>query len=346
MSGTAPADDTAPGPGPMPADGTRLRPAVLLASAGRPELLATVIRDLAAQTVGPVPGVLSVPDRASLPGGDNRDDGDDSDDNGRHDDSARDDAGAPEPALAPPGWRLAIGTRGLAAQRNAGLDALLAAADGERADIVFCFDDDAVVRPDYIERALDLFERHPEVVALTGRVIADGATRGEIPDDYARAALAASAAEPITGAWRPTRELYGCNFAVRLPAADRVRFDGRLPLYSWLEDHDFARRLRPHGVLAVADDCVIVHRGAASGGRQAHVRLGYSQIMNPVHLRRKGSFPAWLTLWEIFRPTAKNVALSIAGPSADWRRLRLRGNLLAAADVLRNRITPERITEL
>jgi hypothetical protein len=100
------------------------------------------------------------------------------------------------------------------------------------------------------------------------------------------------------------------------------------------------------GTLARAEDCVVVHRAVASGGRQAHTRLGYSQVMNPHYLMRKGSFPLWLAAWETFRPVAKNLAFAIAGQDTARRRERAKGNLLAVADILRGRITPERITEL
>jgi hypothetical protein len=43
---------------------------------------------------------------------------------------------------------------------------------------------------------------------------------------------------------------------------------------------------------------------------------------------------------------AKNIALSTVGPATPWRRQRLRGNTTAALDVLRGRITPERIVDL
>ena len=223
---------------------------------------------------------------------------------------------------------------------NAGLNQL------EDVEIVAFFDDDALLRTDYLANALAFFERHPEVVALTGRVLLDGATRGEIPAAQGIDALSASAREALSGGWRRTRELYGCNFVVRAPIADRERFDERLPLYSWLEDHDFARRCMRRGPLAKVEDCVIVHRGAASGGRQAHRRLGYSQMMNPIYFFRKGSFPLWLATWEIFRPAAKNLLYAVAGTSRSWRRERLHGNLLAATDAVRGRFTPERILHL
>jgi GT2 family glycosyltransferase len=290
-----------------------LNAAIIMASAGRPALLDEVFGNLDGQSSA-YEAIVSVPDDASLP------------------------------ADRPANWTVVTGTRGLAAQRNAGIEAL--GQSGTNADIVFFFDDDAVVRSDYVANALAFFDAHPEVAGITGRVLLDGATTGEIPTETADAAIAESFARPLTGSWTPTRELYGCNFAYRVSAAPQLRFDGRLPLYSWLEDHDFARRLRPFGVLAEVDDCVIVHRAAASGGRQSHTRLGYSQFMNPVYLCRKGSFPLWLAVREIFRPTAKNVLYSIAGAESIWRRERLRGNLLALGDVLRGRITPERITEL
>lgn len=293
------------------AAGNGLRVAVVLASAGRPGLLAEALETCSRQDDVPFEGVVSVPDEQSLP--------------------------LDRSALR--GWRVVTGVRGLAAQRNAGLDVL-------DVDVVAFFDDDAVVRPDYLNEAVRFLDEHPRVLGLTGRVLLDGATTGEITRDVADTALRQSAAAGRTGAWRPTRELYGCNFVVRVGAVPDLRFDARLPLYSWLEDHDFARRLMRHGSLAEVDDCVIVHRAAASGGRQSHRRLGYSQVMNPVYLNRKGSFPAWLAAQQMFRPVAKNLAMSVVGSSTSWRRERLRGNTVAVMDVVRGRVTPERIAEL
>ena len=289
-----------------------MRTAVVIASANRSALLVEVLRSCAAQRGATFQTVVSVPDEESLP--------------------------ADRSILA--GVQVVSGSRGLAAQRNAALRALT------EIDVVAFFDDDAVLREDYVARAVEFLERHPEIVGLTGRVLLDGAVRGEVPPDVAEAALTASSRQPESGAWRPTHELYGCNFVFRSDRAPELRFDERLPLYSWLEDHDFARRLMPYGVLAEYDECVVVHRAAASGGRHAHLRLGYSQVMNPVYLAKKGSFPLWLAAQQIFRPLAKNVALSVLGPAKPWRRERLRGNLLAVTDAARARITPERIVDL
>ncbi len=305
-AGPSSAGPNSAGPGSSPPSA-----AVVLASAGRPQLLSEAVAYVSAQTEARFTSVVSVPDAASLP--------------------------EPERLL---GWQLVTGTRGLAAQRNAGLDAL------PDVEVVFFFDDDAVVRHDYVAHGLEFFAAHPEVVGLTGRVWLDGATSGEVSSEVAADAVQRSLAEPDSGRWRPTRELYGCNFAIRRSADRELRFDERLPLYSWLEDHDVARRLMKVGVLAKVEDCVIVHRAAASGGRQAHRRLGYSQVMNPIHLWRKKSFPTWLAAYELFPRVMKNCVRAIGGAEAGWRRQRVRGNLLAALDIVRGRITPERITQL
>lgn len=285
--------------------------AVVLASAGRPELLASAMWQVDRQRDVRLHRVLSVPDTESLP-----------------------------PGVEESGWHVVSGVRGLAAQRNAALDAL------QGTPVVFFFDDDALLRPDYIATALRYLEQRPGVVGVTGRVLLDGASTVEVPVDVAERALAESAEEPFTGRAHPSRELYGCNFAVRTEAAPGLRFDDRLPLYSWLEDHDFARRLMRVGQLAKVDDCVAVHRAAASGGRQAHERLGYSQVMNPFYLWKKGSFPTWLMANEALRRVAKNVFLACGGEERAWRRRRLKGNLLAFSDIIRGRITPERILQL
>ena len=285
--------------------------AVVLASAGRPDVLADVLDDVARQTWPGVFTVLAVPDEASLPAGD-----------------------------LPDGVVVAPFVRGLTAQRNAGVGASRGATH------VFFFDDDSVVREDFVERGMRFFEEHPDVVALTGRVLLDGATGDAVPRDQALAELERSASAAATGAWSSSRTLYGCNFAVRREAAPQERFDERLPLYGWLEDHDLARRMMRHGRLAKVDDCVIVHRGVKSGGRTAHTRLGYAQVMNPCYLVSTGSFPVWLAAWEVFRPVAKNVVRAVGHAESPWRRERLRGNGLAVLDVLRRRFTPERGLQL
>lgn len=291
---------------------------VVLASAGRPELVGTAVRDLAGQRDPRFVVAVCVPDAASLPAG-----------------------GLPDGVVL-------AHARGLPAQRNAGLAAALAAAPGART--AFFFDDDSVVGAGYVGAALAFLDAHPGVVGVTGRVLLDGASGEEVGRDAAEAALAAhqaalDAAGP-TGAWNPISGLYGCNFAIRLDG-HAERFDERLPLYAWMEDRDLSERLKRHGALAQVADCAVVHRGVRSGGRTAHLRLGYSQVMNPVYLHHAGSFAVSMTLLQVVPRVAKNAALSLVrGPQGASRRRRLRGNLLAAADAARRRYTPERVLDL
>ena len=52
-------------------------------------------------------------------------------------------------------------------------------------DIVFFFDDDSVVREDYVENALRFVEARPDVIGLSGRVLRDGVRTGPISESEA-----------------------------------------------------------------------------------------------------------------------------------------------------------------
>lgn len=79
-----------------------------------------------------------------------------------------------------------------------------------------------------------------------------------------------------------------------------------------------------------------------SGGRQNHRRLGYSQVVNAVYLWRAGSLVGGEVARLVGRPGMANLAGSLAGPDAAWRRRRLAGNLAGLRDVARGRVEPER----
>lgn len=280
----------------------------ILASAGRPQLLRNVVRDLRAQTRVPEVIVLSVPDDSSVPK-----------------------SGIEECHVVYEG-------RGLASQRNAGMRAF------PDATFYVFFDDDAVVREDYVERAIAHFEDAP-IVGLTGNVLLDGAASETIKDEAAAEALLMASPDQAETTRVSVRGLYGCNFVVR-NLRDMVFFDDRLPLYSWLEDRDFAHRLGARGAIVRVQDCMIVHLGAKSGGRMAHTRLGFTQVMNPVYFLVKRSFTVRETFHEISRPLAMNVLRSLMGPSKIWRRKRLLGNAIAISYIIRRRIEPEGMIHL
>jgi hypothetical protein len=124
-----------------------------------------------------------------------------------------------------------------------------------------------------------------------------------------------------------------------------LRFDERLPLYGWLEDLDLSTRLSRRGTLYHASALRGVHRGVKRG-RTSGVRFGYSQIANPLYLLVRGRAPVHYAFANICRNLAANL-LRVSKPEP-WvdRKGRLKGNGLAAWDLVRGRLKPERILEL
>jgi GT2 family glycosyltransferase len=239
-----------------------------------------------------------------------------------------------------PGVVLLRAAPGLPRQRNAIIEA---AAD---ADVLVFFDDDFLADPDYLATIERAMTQSPAIVVATGRVLADGIGGAGLTPDAGRAILAARAIGPA--AIRPTFSGYGCNMAVRLAPmrAHQLRFDERLPLYGWQEDVDLSRRLAPHGEVVLLEAATGVHLGVKLG-RNSGVRLGYSQVANPLYLAAKRcGYPFGRALSHIGRNMAMNVARAAWPEPFVDRRGRLRGNLLALRDLVMGRMVPERVLEL
>ena len=88
-----------------------------------------------------------------------------------------------------------------------------------------------------------------------------------------------------------------------------------------------------------------VHLGHKQG-RVRGVTLGYSQIANAIYLAKKGTVPKR----HLAKIASKNLLINAVHslwpePFVD-RRGRLRGNIIALADLVCGRIAPERILEL
>lgn len=229
--------------------------------------------------------------------------------------------------------------KGLCRQRNRALSALAG-----RADVVIFFDDDFIPAPDYLANVEALFAADPGLVGVTGRLLADGVLHGGYSIAQAQAFIAGrTAAAPAV--LTPRRELYGCNMAIRLSAAEGLRFDENLPLYGWQEDVDFTGRLARRGPMVAASNVTGVHLGV-SGGRTSGKRLGYSQVANLVYLRRKGTLRAGFAARLMARNLLANAVRSLRPERLVDRRGRLLGNLLAVRDCLRGRADPRRILEL
>ena len=234
-----------------------------------------------------------------------------------------------------------IGARGLTAQRNAVL------ATATDCDVLVFFDDDFLPAAGYLAAIEHLFEAHPDVIAATGHVVADGIKGPGLTAAAGRALLRADPGWDGRTAPSPVYNAYGCNMALRLATlrAHGLIFDERLPLYGWYEDIDLCRRAARHGRIVRTVAARGVHLGTKLG-RTSGVRLGYSQMVNPVYLARKGSY-GWGRAWHSM---ARNLAANLGRwpfpePWVD-RRGRLRGNMLGLADLCRGRADPGRIVRL
>lgn len=238
-----------------------------------------------------------------------------------------------------PGVTVVTGRPGLAAQRNAALDAL-----PRDIDVVAFFDDDFVADSDWLAVAARLFRDEPDIVGLTGAVVADGIKGPGLTFQEADRLLAD--APPEGDALIERFSPYGCNMAFRRSAVGQVRFDERLVLYGWLEDRDFGAALaRGGGRLVKCLAARGVHMGV-KGGRMAGDRLGYSQVVNPLYMLRKGTMTYRQVLDHLFRNISSNLALAARPEPFIDRRGRLRGNLRGLTDVLRGRLEPERAVEI
>lgn len=287
-----------------------VRLAVGIATIGRPGLLNAVLHELAAQTRLPDRIVLCAP--------------------------KADDIGE----IAMDGVDVVIGPRGLTLQRNAIIERL------DEFDVVQFFDDDFVPETTYLAEVERFFAAQPDIVMITGDVIADGIIGPGFDVAEARRRLANAPAVSADRA-EPVENGYGCNMAVRLAAvrAAQCRFDERLPLYGWLEDVDFSRQLARQGRIVKLGSARGVHLGVKQG-RQSGVRLGYSQIANAVYLARKGTCPWPRSLGQMGRNVAMNLARSLRPEPCIDRAGRLKGNLMAFRDLVAGRLDPQRILEL
>lgn len=234
-----------------------------------------------------------------------------------------------------------FGAVGLTVQRNAGLDYV-----DDRFDIITFFDDDFIPAANYLQRVAEGFATNPDWAVITGHVVKDGATTEGMNWWQGLQALhAAQDHEPPKELVEDRVGAYGCNMSMRSGMVQSLRFDERLVLYGWQEDTDFTSQLRRRGRVVRVNNIIGVHLGVKSG-RVSGERFGYSQIINPVYLIRKGSVPANYLLPLIARNLMANIFRSLKPESYVDRRGRLRGNLLGLLHLARGRITPEYIFEL
>jgi hypothetical protein len=291
-----------------------LRTAVIIATKGRPQEVSSLLDTLALQTVAPDMIVISACDPSDIEQG----------------------------SVAGKDLDVLFGTPGLPAQRNR---ALLSVRG--KCDIVIFFDDDFIPSRYWIEHLKILLTTQPGVVCVTGKVLIDGVTIGGL--ERSRGASLVQDADNSKQLAISDYEVqndqspYGCNMAFRARNIEHLTFDERLVLYGWLEDSDFAFRV---GKKRIWTDALWgVHLGATRA-RASGLSFGYSQIVNPWYLLKKGSMTHFDIFRTISRALVRNAVGSVFENSHIDRRGRLKGNMIAFKDIVFGRWAPERAAEL
>lgn len=230
------------------------------------------------------------------------------------------------------------GPRGLCAQRNSILDKC------GGSEVIIFLDDDFYPASGYVANVASLFAKNPEVVAATSHPSLDGATGPGVEHEQALDALKAIELEsPAPERIHSTYGGYGCNMSLRMaPIREHnMRFDENLPLYGWLEDIDFTRRLSAHGAVVTSNRLKGVHLGTKRG-RSPGRQLGYSQVANPIYLWRKGSVAASYAFSQLARNVAQNAWRAVRPEPWVDRRGRLVGNAIALGEVVFGKAHPQR----
>jgi hypothetical protein len=233
----------------------------------------------------------------------------------------------------------------LPAQRNRALSLIR-----DRVDIVVFFDDDFIPSRFWIERIQFLFATQAEVGTVTGRVLADGVTAGGLPMSEGQSIVnKADFSEKMPTPSNYNSRVaspYGCNMAFRTKTIEGLMFDERLALYGWLEDLDFGLRAGARGGMISSDLVWGVHLGV-KGARASGIRFGYSQVVNPWYLMKKGLIPRFDACRRVTRGLVGNAIKSIASQKSHVdRRGRLKGNIIGIKDIIAGKWRPEKVAEL
>jgi GT2 family glycosyltransferase len=295
-----------------------LKTAVIIATKGRPQEVSNLLATLALQTVAPDLVVVSACDSSDIASN----------------------------AILAKNVEVIFGPPGLPAQRNRALTLAL-----QKCDIVVFFDDDFIPSRYWLEHLQKLLATQSAVLGVTGQVIADGVRSGGL--EWSEGQSIVNDADSFekqhftlnNRKMRNTLTIYGCNMAFRAESIRHLTFDERLILYGWLEDRDFASRASTEGRMIHTDAVWGVHLGI-NRARVSGLRFGYSQVVNPWYLLKKGTMTPLATGHHILRGFAANTfGLFFQNNHVDrWGRLK--GNLVGVKDIMVGRWAPERIADL
>ena len=215
---------------------------------------------------------------------------------------------------------------GLTASRNLAIEEV-------RGDVTMFFDDDVVLRPDFVRRILEAFEADPHLVgaggsidddhdyelpSLRGLLMIPGRTTGRV---Y-RSGWSSQSPRAET---RTVEHLIGCNMAYRTEVLRRYRFHEDFRGYALGEDLEFSHRLHRDGHrLTSVGDARLWHLTSVPRHDRA---WGYREtVIRPVVAGERFNRLAFLVS-----------ALAFAGVNAIRNRERAAGNVSGIRDVLRGR---------
>jgi GT2 family glycosyltransferase len=218
-------------------------------------------------------------------------------------------------------------------------------------DYIAFFDDDMEIHPSYLENAVSFLEKNPDVVAISGVLLADG----NISRESARALLDKDTTwtgEPSLRDRGPHHILYACNAVVRAGPLRETLFDENLPLYSYGEDYDLSMRLKKLGRVGRLSNAVGVHLQTLAA-RVSGKRYGYAMIANNWYFLQKGVChlaAPWsyvrFVLIIVLKRLLINLRSALSGQLQRDPWGQLQGNLLALVDILCGRSSPSRILDL
>ena len=292
--------------------------AVVIATKARPKILAETLESIQRQTRPAARIYVSITSPEDLPPGD----------------------------LAGKGVAVLTSSIGGSAQRNTAIRQ----APPEIEYFAF-FDDDMEIHPSYLSNAVAFLEQNPDVVALSGNMLADG----NISREAARALLEKDSTWAGSGTLRdrgPHHILYACNAVVRAEPLRRTLFDENLPLYSYGEDYVLSHQLKAYGRVGRLSNAVGVHL-QTQASRVSGKRYGYAMVANNWYFIKKGVChlaAPWsyirFALVIVLKRLLVNLRDAVMGKSQRDPWGQIQGNLLAVVEVISGRSSPQRILEL
>jgi len=253
---------------------------------------------------------------------------------------------APPGDLASQGVTVLTGSIGGSAQRNT-------AIRQAPADIKYFafFDDDMEIHPSYLRNAVAFLEQNPDVVAISGNMLADGNISREAARELVKQDNTWGG--PATLRDRgPHHILYACNAVIRAEPLRQTLFDENLPLYSYGEDYVLSLQLKAYGRVGRLSNAVGVHL-QTQASRVSGKRYGYAMVANNWYFIKKGVChlaAPWsyvrFVLVVVLKRLFINLRDAVSGKLQRDPWGQIQGNLLAVFDVISGHSSPQRILEL